>query len=85
MVYRPDRLPTLVDALLKNKLTPKRMTFVHSDCYHSPSSVLIEAKKDGAEGLYLTPPLILKHDGKDSDEITYIYETGSFPKKFYTP
>ena len=85
VVYRPDRLPTLVDALMKNKLTPKRMTFVHSDTAHSPSSVLIEAKKDGAEGVYLTPPLILKQNGVDSDEITYIYETGSFPKKFYTP
>ena len=84
-VYRPDRLPALMDALLQNKLAPKRMTFVHSDEFHSPSSVLIEARKDGGEAVYLTPPLILKRNGADSEELTYIYETGSFPKKFYAP
>lgn len=84
-VYRPDRLPALMDAMLKNKLNPKRMTFVHSDIYHSPSSVLVEARKDGGDSVYITPPLILKKDGRDSDEITYIYENGCFPKIFITP
>ena len=85
VVYRPDRLPALTDALLQNKLSPKRMTFVHSDEFHAPSSVLIEARKDGGEAVYVTPPLILKRNGADSEELTYIYENGSFPKKFYIP
>ena len=85
LVYRPDRLPALMNALVENRLSPKRMTFVHSDEYHSPSSVLVEARKDGGEAVYVTPPLILKRDGRDSDEITYIYEYGSFPRKFITP
>lgn len=85
LVYRPDRLPALIDALVKNRLSPKRMTFVHSDDSHSPSSVLVEARKDGGEAMYLTPPLILKRNGADSEELQYIYETGSFPKKFITP
>lgn len=84
-VYRPDRLPALMDALLQNKLSLKRMTLVYSDEYHSPSSVLIEARKDGGEAVYVTPPLILKRGGDDSEELTYIYENGSFPKKFLVP
>ena len=85
VVYRPDRLPALMDALTENRLSPKRMTFVHSDEYHSPSSVLVEARKDGGEAVYVTPPLILRRNGRDSEELTYIYESGSFPKKFLTP
>lgn len=84
-VYRPDRLPALMDALTKNRLSPKRMTFVHSDERHSPSSVLIEARKDGGEAVYVTPPLILKRNGEDTEDITYIYENGFFPKKFIAP
>jgi len=84
-VYRPDRLSALIDALTQSKLSPKRMTFVHSDEHHSPSSVLIEARKDGGESLYVTPPLILKRNGSDTEDITYIYENGSFPKKFIAP
>ena len=85
VVYRPDRLPALTDALIKNRLSPKRMTFVHADEYHSPSSVLIEARKDGGEAVYVTPPLILKRSDSDSDELTYIYENGNFPRKYLTP
>lgn len=85
VVYRPDRLSALMDALIENRLSPKRMTFVHSDEFHVPSSVLIEARKDGGEAAYVTPPLILKRNGADSEELEYIYENGSFPKKFYAP
>lgn len=84
-VYRPDRLPALTDALIQNRLSPKRMTFVYSDEFHSPSSVLIEARKDGGEAVYVTPPLILKRGDADSEELTYIYENGSFPRKFFAP
>lgn len=76
-VYRPDRLPTLISALTKNRLTPKRMTLVHSDASHIPSSALIEAKKDGGEGMFLTAPLLL-----DTADAEHIYESGSFPRRF---
>ncbi|MBR2460253.1 MAG: methyltransferase [Clostridia bacterium] len=84
-VYRPDRLPALTDALLQNRLSPKRMTFVYADDTHSPSSVLIEARKDGGESLYVTPPLMLRQGMSDSAEMLYIYENGVFPKRFLTP
>ena len=43
VVYRPDRLIDLIDALRSNKLEPKKMTFVQADTKTSPSMVLIEA------------------------------------------
>ena len=85
LVYRPDRLTSLIDALSKNRLSPKRITFVHADESHSPSSVLIEARKDGAPTAYVTPPLLLKQNGADTKDAIYIYENGVFPKKFITP
>ena len=60
-VWRPDRLSDLMDAMRKNHLEPKRMTFVHADTSSVPSTVLVEAKKGAAPSLILTPPLIL-HD-----------------------
>lgn len=85
LVYRPDRLTALIDALNKNRFAPKRITFVHSDEKHSPSSVLVEARKDGASSAYVTPPLLLKKDGKDTEDAVYIYENGAFPEKFIAP
>lgn len=50
LVYRPERLCTIITALRDNKLEPKRIEFIHSADSNSPSLVLIEAKKGGAEG-----------------------------------
>lgn len=59
VVYRPDRLSELMAALNKEKLEPKRMTFVHADAESEPSMVLIEARAGGNASLTVTPPLIL--------------------------
>ena len=61
VVYRPDRLSELMAALHKEKLEPKRMTFVHADAESEPSMVLIEARAGGNASLTVMPPLIL-HD-----------------------
>ena len=82
LVYRPDRLETLMSALKSNGFSPKRMTYVHSDTEHSPSSVLTEAVLGGSESLYVTPPLFLKVNGTDSEDLKYIYEKRVFSKKF---
>ena len=82
LVYRPDRLETLMYALKSNGFSPKRMTYVHSDTEHSPSSVLCEAVLGGSESLYVTPPLFLKVNGTDSEDLKYIYKNGVFSKKF---
>lgn len=61
VVYRPDRLSELMAALHKERLEPKRMTFVHADAESEPSMVLIEARAGGNASLTVTPPLML-HD-----------------------
>ncbi len=86
LVYRPDRLSDLMAALRQSSFEPKRMTFVHADISHAPSLVLIEAKKGGGVGLYLTKPLFLcREDGSSSEEIRFIYENGVFHEQFERP
>lgn len=85
VVYRPDRLIDLTDALRSSGLEPKRMTFVHANEKSEPSMVLIEAKKGGKCGLKLTRPLLIykNTDNKEySSDMEYIMNEGSFPKEY---
>ncbi len=81
-VYRTDRLESLFSALRDNSFAPKRMTFVCSDIFHSPSTVLCEAVKDGSEGLKITPTLFLSENGRESADHKFIYENCKFPERF---
>lgn len=84
VVWRPDRLSELMDALHINKLEPKIMTFVHSDTESPPSMVLVSANKGGASSLRITPPLFLyaSPDSREmSEQAVYIYENMSFGQK----
>jgi len=83
-VYRPDRLDVLLSSLEQAQLMPKRLTFVQQTPSHSPSLVLCEARRGNNRGMIVTPPLILKSGGRDSDDYSRILETGSFMQKFYT-
>lgn len=86
VVYRPDRLVDLISALREVSLEPKRMTYVYADCHHAPSLVLVEAKKGGASGLFLTKPLLLKNpDGTDTYDTQYIYKNGAFDEQYDKP
>ena len=58
-VWRPDRISELMRALSQNRLEPKRMVFVHADEASEPSTVLVEARLDGAPSCKLLPPLLL--------------------------
>ncbi len=87
VVYRPDRLSELMDALHISRLEPKRMTFVHPDTQSAPSAVLIEAKKGASPSLNLTKPLIIHKsanvDGSAREMTTdseAIYAACSFDK-----
>lgn len=48
MVFRPERLLTLITALQRVRLIPKRLRFVHQTAEKAPSAVLIECRKGGA-------------------------------------
>lgn len=84
IVYRPDRLESLMKALDESGFAVKRMTFVAADQNHEPSSVLIEALRGGKESLYLTPCLFLTDgNGRETDDARCVYQNGIFPKKFF--
>ena len=84
VVYRPDRLIDLIDALRRNRLEPKKMTFVQGDVKTAPSMVLIEAKKGASPSLTLTNPLVLYKDAERSmsEDAEKIYENCSFAEFF---
>ena len=85
-VYRPDRLMDLLDAMRKNQIEPKRMTFVHANTASAPSMVLVEGRLGGSAGLMITAPLILYADKENreyTDEMQYILEHGAFPENYY--
>ena len=84
-VYRPDRLTDLICAMREAKLEPKRMTLVYADASSEPSMALVEAKKGGKSGLFVTRPLIIYENEAHksySPDMEYIMENGSFPNGY---
>ena len=77
-VYRPERLPELLDAMKQAKIQPKKLCFVHSDTFHSPCLFLIGGIKDGRRGCAVTRPLFLARDGLPTPEAQHIYDTGDW-------
>ncbi len=87
VVWRPDRLSDLFDAMKSVKIEPKRMTLVCPDTKSRPSLVLVEGKLGGAGGLLVTKSLIMHPDASAkplayTDDLAYIYENGEFGKEY---
>jgi tRNA1(Val) A37 N6-methylase TrmN6 len=59
MIHRPDRIAEIIKTFAKYQLEIKRIRFVHPYLDAKANHVLIEATKNGNEGLTLEPPLIL--------------------------
>ena len=74
LVFRIERMVELLLALRTHRLEPKRLRFVQNKADSAPSLLLLEARKDGHEGLRIEPPLILRTvDGQETDELKRIY------------
>lgn len=90
-VYRPDRIAELLYSLRQASLEPKRLTLVYPTTEHVPCLVLCEAKKGGADGVFVTKPLIIYSSPSDmtvdgySADMKYIYENGDFDDCFKKP
>ncbi len=87
VVWRPDRLSDLFDAMKSAKIEPKRMTLVCPDAKSRPSLVLVEGKRGGSGGLLVTKTLIMHPDASAkplvyTDDLAYIYENGEFGKEY---
>jgi len=74
MIFHPERLFEVIDALRLNGLEPKRTRFVHNDI-HAPSKiVLVEAVKDGRAGIRVEKPLFMYNEnGAYTDEVSEMY------------
>ena len=87
VVWRPDRLSDLFDAMRGSRIEPKRMTLVYPDAKSRPSLVLVEGRLGGSGGLFVTRPLIMHPDASEkpleyTDDLAYIYENGEFGKEY---
>lgn len=74
VVFRPERLWSLLNTMQRVRLTPKRMRFVHQNPEKRPSAVLLECRKGSAEGLVVEPPfLCCDSGGAYTEEYRKIY------------
>jgi tRNA1Val (adenine37-N6)-methyltransferase len=76
-IYPAERLPTVFAAMQRNRLTPKRLQPVYSFPEDAQARlVLIEAIKNGGEGLcFLAPLYIYQHNnGPYSQELEEMYQ-----------
>ena len=75
MIYHPERVIEMIEALRAEHLEPKRIRFVHNDIDTVSKMVLVEAVKGGKAGLKVERPLILYgKDGSYTDEVKAMYE-----------
>lgn len=81
-VYLPSRMAGLMDALKRNRLEPKRMRLVVPAHGEAPSLLLLEARKDGAEGLEILPELPLYTDATRKEESAELLQIKDFYKLF---
>ncbi|GAB7021695.1 tRNA1(Val) (adenine(37)-N6)-methyltransferase [Salidesulfovibrio brasiliensis] len=59
VVFLPERLQALFRELERHRLAAKRLLMVHGKAGVESKIVLVEAVKDGGEGLTVMPPLVL--------------------------
>ena len=84
-VFRPERLPELYTSLAENRLTPKRLTLVHSHPRAKPSLILTEAVAGGHAGLQITRPLFLYRSSDNmvfSDDMIAVYNGDILPQLY---
>jgi len=64
VIYHPSRLPELFCEMRARTLEPKRMRTVHSHMGDTARMALVEAVRQGNEGLKILPPLYVYESGK---------------------
>lgn len=76
MVYHPERLADVVDAMREVRIEPKRLRFVHGRRGMESRVMLVEAVRDGKPGLKVEPPLFVFGEGSDeyTTEVAQMYQ-----------
>ncbi|MEW6220362.1 MAG: methyltransferase [Thermodesulfobacteriota bacterium] len=78
LIYPAERLAGLLAGLVAQRLAPKRLRTVHSHPGGEGRLVLVEAVKEGGEGLRVLPPLVIRDrpGGAYSPEVAACYASG---------
>jgi len=75
MIFHPERILEVADALRLKRLEPKRIRFVYNDAGAESRIVMIEAVKGGRAGLKIDNPLyIYDKNGSYTVEVQKIYD-----------
>lgn len=69
LVHRPERLSEIIALMLKYRLEPKRIQFIHPKKTKEANILLIEAIKDGAPSLKVLPPLFVYEESNEYTEM----------------
>ncbi|MCE7791823.1 tRNA1(Val) (adenine(37)-N6)-methyltransferase [Salipaludibacillus sp. CUR1] len=59
IVHRPERLPDIFGTMVKYRLEPKRIQYVHPKSDREANIVLVEAVREGKPGIKTMPPWIV--------------------------
>ena len=74
IIHKPFRTAEIFNTLMKYRMEPKRMRFVHPYVDKEPSMVMIEATRGGKSMIKIEPPLIVYAKKQQySEEIYRIY------------
>ena len=74
MVYPADRIAQILEACTQARMEPKRLRLVHHSAGRPPILLLLEAVREGKQGLVWLPPLVLyDEEGRYTPEVQAIY------------
>ncbi|MFA5603869.1 MAG: tRNA1(Val) (adenine(37)-N6)-methyltransferase [Bacilli bacterium] len=75
IVHRPERLVSIIEAMKKNNIEPKKIQFVYPKSNSNSNILLIEGSKNGKEGLKVLPPIYThEENGEYTEEIKKFFE-----------
>ena len=82
IIHRPERLFEIIEHANKNRMSVKRVRFVHPYLNASANHVLIEMHKDGKIELVVEKPLILyKEKHEMTEELQGIYSNNNYKEE----
>ncbi len=79
IIYIPERYDELLDSMVKKRIIPKRIRFVHSNKTSDSKMFLVEGIKEGKGNPVILDPLyIYDNDGKYTLEMQKIYDSFNY-------
>lgn len=75
IVHRPERLIEIIDIMLKNNITPKKIQFAYPKPNKEANILLIEGSKNGNLGINILPPIYIHEDnGEYTEQVKNFFE-----------